>query len=88
MEYLQQIVKESEQIPAVSSSSDREGQLGVNEDHHSRSLGSVRDLRRYVGAIDEIAGQEAMGGLLTPERITILGLAVVILASSQVSGWG
>ncbi len=30
-------------------------------------------------AIDEITGQEAMGGLLTPERLTILGLAVVIL---------
>ena len=30
-------------------------------------------------AIDEITGEEAMGGLLTPERLTILGLAVVIL---------
>jgi hypothetical protein len=30
-------------------------------------------------AIDEITGQEAVGGLLTPERLTILGLAAVIL---------
>jgi hypothetical protein len=37
-------------------------------------------------AIDEITGEEAMGGLLTPERLTILGLAVVPWASSQASG--
>ena len=30
-------------------------------------------------AIDELTGEEAMGGLLTLERLTILGLAVVIL---------
>ncbi len=30
-------------------------------------------------AIDELTGEEAMGKLLTPERLTILGLAVVIL---------
>ena len=30
-------------------------------------------------AIDEITGEEAVGGLFTPERLTIVGLAVVIL---------
>ncbi len=30
-------------------------------------------------AIDELTGEEAMGGLLTLERLTILGLAEVIL---------
>jgi len=30
-------------------------------------------------AIDDLTGEEALGGLLTPERLTYLGLAVVIL---------
>ncbi len=30
-------------------------------------------------AIDDVTGEEAMGGLITPERLTILGLVVVIL---------
>ncbi len=30
-------------------------------------------------AIDDLTGEEALGGLLTPERLSYLGLAVVIL---------
>lgn len=30
-------------------------------------------------AIDDLTGEEALGGLLTPERLTYLGLGVVIL---------
>jgi len=30
-------------------------------------------------AVDDLTGEEALGSLLTPERLTILGLAVVIL---------
>jgi hypothetical protein len=30
-------------------------------------------------AIDDLTGEEALGGLLTPERLIYLGLAVVIL---------
>lgn len=30
-------------------------------------------------ALDDLTGEEALGGLLTPERLTYLGLAVVIL---------
>ncbi len=29
--------------------------------------------------VDDLAGEEALGGLLTPERLSILGLGVVIL---------
>ena len=29
--------------------------------------------------VDDLAGEEAFGGLLTPERLGILGLGVVIL---------
>ena len=30
-------------------------------------------------AIDDLTGEEALGGLLTPERLKFLGIAVVIL---------
>ena len=30
-------------------------------------------------AIDALAGEEALGGLLTPERLKFLGIAIVIL---------
>jgi hypothetical protein len=30
-------------------------------------------------AVDDLTGDEALGGLLTPERLTLLGLVVVIL---------
>ena len=29
--------------------------------------------------IDALTGEEALGGLLTPERLTFLGIAIVIL---------
>jgi len=29
--------------------------------------------------VDDLAGEEALGGLLSPERLVILGLGVVIL---------
>ena len=30
-------------------------------------------------AIDDLTGEEALGGILTPERLAFIGLAVVIL---------
>jgi len=30
-------------------------------------------------AVDDLTGEETLGGLLTPERLTLLGLVVVIL---------
>ncbi len=30
-------------------------------------------------AIDDLTGEEALGGLLTPERLKFLGIAIVIL---------
>ena len=30
-------------------------------------------------AIDDLTGEEALGGLITPERLKFLGIAVVIL---------
>ena len=29
--------------------------------------------------VDDLSGEEAVGGLLTPERLTFLGFAVIIL---------
>ena len=30
-------------------------------------------------AVEDLSGEEALGGLLTPERLTFLGLVVIIL---------
>ena len=30
-------------------------------------------------AVDDLTGEEALGGILTPERLAFIGLAVVIL---------
>jgi uncharacterized membrane protein len=30
-------------------------------------------------AIDDLTGEEALGGILTPERLAFIGLAIVIL---------
>ena len=43
-------------------------------------VGVVLDVAGTVwDAIDDLTGEEALGGLLTPERLKLLGIAVVIL---------
>lgn len=43
-------------------------------------VGAILDVAGTVwDAIDDLAGEEALGGLLTPERLKFLGIAVVIL---------
>ena len=43
-------------------------------------VGVVLDVAGTVwDAIDDLTGEEALGGLLTPERLKFLGIAVIIL---------
>jgi hypothetical protein len=43
-------------------------------------VGVVLDVAGTVwDAIDDLTGEEALGGLLTPERLKFLGSAVIIL---------
>jgi hypothetical protein len=43
-------------------------------------VGVVLDVAGTVwDAIDDLTGEEALGGLLTPERLKLLGIAVIIL---------
>ena len=43
-------------------------------------VGVVLQILGWVwDAIDDLTGEEALGGILTPERLAFIGLAVVIL---------
>ncbi len=43
-------------------------------------VGIVLDIGETIGdVIDDLTGEEALGGLLTPERLKFLGIAVVVL---------
>ena len=43
-------------------------------------VGLVLDVVRIVwDAIDDLTGEEALGGLLTPERLKFLGIVIAIL---------
>ena len=43
-------------------------------------VGAVLNIVGIVwDAVDDLTGEEALGGLLTPERLKLLGIAVVIL---------
>jgi len=43
-------------------------------------VGIVLDIGETIwDVIDDLTGEEALGGLLTPERLKFLGIAVVVL---------
>jgi hypothetical protein len=43
-------------------------------------VGIVLDIGGTIwDVIDDLSGEEALGGLLTPERLKFLGIAVVVL---------
>ena len=43
-------------------------------------VGIVLDIVGTIwDVIDDLTGEEALGGLLTPERLKLLGIAVVVL---------
>ena len=57
---------------------------GIDEGRDARLLGNHCGVVLQVfgiiwDAVDDLTGDEALGGLLTPERLTLLGLVVVIL---------
>ena len=45
-------------------------------------------VREDLLGIDDLTGEEAIGGLLTPERLTFLGIAVAILGLMLEFSWG
>lgn len=52
-------------------------------------MGIVLDILGTIwDVIDDLTGEEALGGLLTPERLTFLGIAVTILGLMLGFSWG
>ncbi len=52
-------------------------------------VGAVLDIGGTIwDAIDDLTGEEALWGLLTPERLKFLGLAVVVLGLTLGFGLG
>ncbi len=65
--------------------------MAVDEDRNARLLDNLgRDILNILGTIwdvaDELFGEEAFGGLLTPERLKFLGMAVA--AVGLIVGFG
>ena len=58
--------------------------MAVDEDRGARLLDNLgRDILNILGTIwdvtDDLFGEEAFGGLLTPERLKFLGIVVAVL---------
>lgn len=59
--------------------------MAVDEDRNARLLDNLgRDILNILGTIwdvtDDLFGEEAFGGLLTPKRLKFLGMAVAALS--------